>query len=231
MPSTAINSSAAGAISSLTDTSYSNARGASTGTVNTNTQITNAIRFLKSASRGGATYSITRYFIRFDTSAISTSVTTATLTIKSNGTNFMSPSVTVMKAAAFNGSNNSLTGTDYATVNFSTAYSSTYPTWNGGGSNNTITLNSSARTDIQNNSSFIVAVISTDFDLANEDTEFESLDSNAGIEQGSSDIHLDVTHDDASGYSHPVIGVASANISTIKGVATANVGAVSGLIS
>ena len=227
MPSTAINSSAAGAISSLTDTSYSNARGASTGAVNTNTQITNAIRFLKSASRGGATYSITRYFIRFDTSGISTNVTAATITIKSFSTSFMAPSTTVMKSTGFT-NNGALTGTDFATVNFSTAYSGTHATWQQNGSNNTITLNSTARTDIQNNSTFIVAIVTTDFDLANEDTEFEDLDIKAGIEQGGSDIHLDVTHDAASGYSHPVIGVASANISSVKGVATANIAEVIG---
>ena len=227
MPSTAINSSAAGAISSLTDTSYSNARGASTGAVNTNTQITNAIRFLKSASRGGATYSITRYFVKFDTSGISTNVTAATITIKSFSTSFMAPSTTVMKSTGFT-NNGALTGTDFATVNFSTAYSGTHATWQQNGSNNTITLNSTARSDIQNNSTFIVAIVTTDFDLANEDTEFEDLDIKAGIEHGSSDIHIDVTHDDASGYSHPVIGVASANISTVKGVATANIAEVIG---
>ena len=227
MPTTAINSSAAGSITSLTDTSFSGARGASTGTVSTSAQQANAVRFLKASGRGGATYSITRYFVKFDTSGISTNVTAATITIKSFSTSFMAPSTTVMKSTGFT-NNGALTGTDFATVNFSTAYSGTHATWQQNGSNNTITLNSTARSDIQNNSTFIVAIVTTDFDLANEDTEFEDLDIKAGIEHGSSDIHLDVTHDDASGYSHPVIGVASANISTVKGVATANIAEVIG---
>ena len=230
MANTAVNSSAAGSITSLSDTTFSGVRGASSGTVSNSTQQSGAVKFTKSESRGGAVYAISRYFVKFDTSGITTNVTAATITIKSFDTSFMSPSVTVMKSSGFSNSG-ALTGTDYASVDFNTAYSGTHVTWNGGGSDNTITLNSSARTDIKNNSTFIVAIVSTNFDLANEDTEFSSLDILAGIESGGSDIHIDVTHDDASGYSHPVIGVASANILTIKGVATANVAAVSGLIS
>ena len=121
MANTAINSSAAGSITSLTDTSYSGARGASTGTVSTSAQQANAVRFLKGASRGGATYSISRYFVKFDTSGISTNVTAATITIKSFSTSFMAPSTTVMKSTGFT-NNGALTGTDFATVNFSTAF-------------------------------------------------------------------------------------------------------------
>ena len=62
----------------------------------------------------------------------------------------------------------------------------------------------------------------------NEDTEFPSLTVQVGIESGGSDIHLDVTHEEPAGYSHPVIGVASANISAVKGVATAKIAEVIG---
>ena len=227
MPTTAINADQAGSITTLTDASFSTARGASTGTMITSAQQSAAVRFQKGSGRGGATYSFTRYFIKFDTSTITTNVTAATLTIKSFGSPSLTPGIITLKSDAFT-NNGALQASDINNFDSSTQYASAYGPWANGGSNNVITLNSSARSDIQSDDTFIVCLMDQDHDFGNEDTEFPSLTVQVGIESGGSDIHLDVTHDDPAGYSHPVIGVASANISAVKGVATAKIAEVIG---
>ena len=54
----------------------------------------------------------------------------------------------------------------FSTIDFSTAYSSEYASWDASGTND-ITLNSTANTDIQNDDAFICAIVEHDKDYSN----------------------------------------------------------------
>ena len=227
MPDTAINSQAAGRIVGLNDTGFEAARGATAGTVSTATQLSTAVSFSKLSGRGSSIYSFTRYFIDFDTSAITTTVTSATITIKSNSTG-NSADIILVKSDAFGGGGSTLGSSDFDNLDFSKPYSDEVSSWNTNGSTNTITLNALARSDIQSNNNFVVAIVEHDHDFNGTDTEFSELSTFIGIESGGSDIHLDITHA-ASGFVHTVVGVAGPDLGEVKGVATANVSEVIGV--
>lgn len=113
----------------------------------------------------------------------------------------------------------------FSTIDFSTAYSSEYASWDASGTND-ITLNSTANTDIQNDDAFICAIVEHDKDYSNTAaTSGTAL--NAGIGFGTT---ITLTYTEASsGYANDVIGVATANIGEVLGVATANIGKVIGI--
>ena len=79
----------------------------------------------------------------------------------------------------------------------------------------------------QVNDAFIIAIVEKDHDFNNLDNESD-VSLFVGIDLGTNGVKLQVTHAD-SGFGHPTIGVASANIAEIKGVATANIAEVIGV--
>ena len=134
-----------------------------------------------------------------------------------------------MKSTAFGGDGGTaLSATDYFTnVDFSTAYSAEVTSWYTNSSYNSISLNASAKTDMQNNPVLIIALVQYDNDYANVDGGGSEAKSGIIFSEGAgSDVYLDYT---LAGYSHSVSGVPSLSISSINGVATADISNVIGV--
>ena len=165
-----LNASKWGHIVSSNYTTHAAARGASSGftaTVNpTTTQTSIAYRRFTARGRGNNFYQIRRSFYYFDTSGITGTVSSATLNIR-GGTG--SSDVIVVASTAFSGDGSTNIATsDYGNVAFSTLESNAYTSWTN--SNNSITLLAGARTKIQNNNAFIVAVLQYNNDQQNVDS-------------------------------------------------------------
>lgn len=175
-----LNASKWGYVVSSNYSSHAAARGASSGfsvASNPSSGTADAIRYRRFGAKGSTFYAITRAFYYFDTSAITGTVSAATLNIRS-GAVTAGNDVIVVTSTAFSGDGSSnLTTSDFNNVSFSSTRSgqTTYSS----GTNNAITLNATALTEIQNNNAFIVAVLQysndqqdsalgTNTDLANE---------------------------------------------------------------
>ena len=126
---------------------------------------TAAISYQFSAGRGGGTHRFQRSFIHFDVSSVTGTVSSAQLRLLGN-TNTSSDLI-VLKSTAFGGDGGTaLSSTDYFTnTDYSTAYSAEVTSWSA--SSNSITLNSTAESDIQNNDDFIVALVNHNNDFSN----------------------------------------------------------------
>ena len=105
---------------------------------------------------------IHRVFMEFDTSGISTAPSEATLKIY--GTSNSSSDIIVVKGTQ----SDTLTGTDYDNLDFSTAYSAELATWSTSGYND-ITLNATARQAMVDNDNFKIAIINYDYDYLDVD--------------------------------------------------------------
>jgi hypothetical protein len=178
------------------------------------------------------TYTIYRSFFAFDTSGISSTVSSATLKIRgrSNG----AADFFVVKSEH----QNPLVGTDYdAITGWSsgdnsgnvTKYSSEVTSWNTS-TYNTITLNASALSDLVSLSTFKVCLIEADHDLVDSAPTSDFFTGMWYTEAWSTsrDPYIDYTLG-AVGYGNDVIGVASGDISKINGIATADISKVNGV--
>ncbi len=163
-----------------------------------------------------------RAFIHFDTSGITGTVTAAHIDINGGGSTDPDPNDTILiKSTAFGGDGGTALSTSdhFSSLDYSTAYSTQLTTWSTG--NNEYTLTASALSDIENNDSFIVAVIDNDNDYANSDTT-----ATADI---TIDFDVTITLDYTlapTGYGHKVNTVASGSIGKVNTVATASIGKV-----
>tara|TARA_R100001082_G_scaffold2252_1_gene2005 strand:+ start:1095 stop:1769 length:675 start_codon:yes stop_codon:yes gene_type:complete len=215
-----------GAIVGTTDSTQAAARDEASGTSIVNSgDDTNAVQYFLSTGRGGGTYRYIRSFFQFDTSSITGTVTAVTLNIEGAGTT-QNKHVIVIASDAFGGTDDDLVTDDFNNVDFSSAYSSEFTSWNTSG-NNAITLNSGAATAIQNNDSFICA-------LVNHDSDYQDTDSLGGTSGNeSTGISWGGTHTlvvtVASGYGNDINTVASANIGKVNTVATANIEKINGI--
>lgn len=184
-------------------------------------------------------YIVIRSFFWFDTTAINASGDTVTaVTLKIRGLTYGTSDVIVVKSNAFGGdgsaalSAGSFDGmpgwTDGASqAGNVTDYSSEVSTWSTSGYND-ITLNATARTDVQNNDAFIICLMDYDYDYTNNAIPSGyALSGGYFADDSSYPPQLVVEHASA-GYGHTVLTVAAANISTVKGVATANISEVIG---
>ena len=226
MPTTTILPEKQGIIVGPQATSHGDARDATGGTAITSGQQQQAVGYLKSSGRGGGFFRFTRAFFGFELGSFNTTITAANLIITSAGT-LNSADIIVVPDNSEN-----LASGDMDTPLFSTALSSEISTWSANGSSNTIALNSSALSLMntarqQVNDAFIIAIVEKDHDFNNLDNESD-VSLFVGIDLGTNGVKLQVTHAD-SGFGHPTIGVASANIAEIKGVATANIAEVIGV--
>jgi len=193
-----------------------------------------------SGRRGGTTYSVNRSFFCFDTSSITSTVSSATIKVRGYLNN--SGSVIAVKSTAFGGDG----GTDLAVGDFdaisgysagsslgssATTYGGPIGSWSASGYN-TFTGTSDLLADMQNNDVVIICLMDYGYDYKNV-----ALTSNntfycglyfAEASSSSNDPQIDYTLATA-GYVHNVTGVAAANIGKVNGVATANIGKVIGL--
>ena len=175
-------------------------------------------------------YSIYRSFFCFDTSDITSTVSSATFGVR--GSTNSSADTIIVESDAFGGDcGTDLSNADYNNLDFTKPYSTEKTSWYTNSSMNDFTLNSDALTAIKNTNSLTLALIEHDFDYSNTDGGGANADvknglyyvDNSGV---SSDPKLTYT---LAGYGHATIGVASSNIASVDGVATANIGRIIGV--
>ena len=78
--------------------------------------------------------------------------------------------IIALKSTAFGGDGSAdLVAGDFGRTEFSTPYSSEITSWNTNSSYNSISLNSTAKTDMQNDDELIIALVQYDNDYANVD--------------------------------------------------------------
>ena len=223
--------------------SWANARDATSGTaIDGFAQSHNFTRVSKSASRGGgAAYGASRSFLVFDTSGITGTVASATLSIYGVGQN--DGSIIAVKSTAFGGDGGtSLASGDFNAISgyssgSSLAGSATIygpqiltTSWSKTGYND-FTATSDLLTDMKNNNVVIICFMDYTNDYLNS-----ALTSNAYLNCGgyyaemtgtSKDPKIDYTL--ATGYGNAVNGIAAANISKVNGIATADISKVNGI--
>jgi len=184
-------------------------------------------------SRSGGAYQIFRVFMDFDTSGITSAVSSATLKIygKANGTS----DLIVVKGTNTGTDGNTYNDLDGWTSGYTdsnlTALSSEVTSWSTSGYND-ITLNSDALTLMKNEDTFKIAILNHEYDYE-DDVPADGVDVSAGMyftqETGTDkDPYIDYTLA-ATGYGNAILGVASANIGTVNGIATANVSKINGV--
>lgn len=168
MPTLILNKG--GSIIGTSDSTQAAARDETTGTSITQDAASSVgVQYFKSSGRGGGTFRYTRSFLQFDASAITGTVTAATLNVESQGASDTSH-IIVIASDAFGGTNSDLVVGDFDNIDFSTAYSSEITSWNANGSSNAITLNAAAHSAISSNNSFICAIIDHDSDFQDTDS-------------------------------------------------------------
>ena len=206
---------------------WANARGATTGTLGGSSDATgdNGVAVYGFAGRGATQFRIHRSFFFFDTSGITGTVSSATLSILFQGVRLNDANAIVVKSDAFGGDGSSaLAADDFNNLDFSTAYSGEIDTSNLSTYTN-ITLNSTALTDMQNNDELIIAIINYDYDYSN--VEPSAGNNQVGItfaNQSGTSTDPRITYTEATGYSHDIMGLAAASIGKVNTVATANIG-------
>tara|TARA_B100001778_G_C18555269_1_gene615031 strand:+ start:421 stop:1143 length:723 start_codon:yes stop_codon:yes gene_type:complete len=221
--------------------SHANARNADTG----NTVITQASRaqntftYQRAAGRSGTAYAIYRSFLQFDTSGITSTVSSATLKIQGyvNG----NADIIIVKSSAFGSGyeGSTLSTADYdAITGFTddqdmngnvTDYSSEITTWSTSGYND-ITLNSTALTDMQNDNAFKIAIINHDHDYKNVDPGINATNAGGMYFEAYTGTETDpIIEYTLAGYGNDVIGVASSNIAKVIGIATGDIEKIIGI--
>ena len=216
--------------------SWANARDATSGTASTTSRHVSAVNAIRSAGRGGSIlYQVQRSFFEFDTSGISVTPTDATLKIYGFGG--INADLFVVKAnfsdgALANGDFDAIVGWSAGADNSSnvTKYRDHEVTiWSTSGYND-ITLNAAALTSMTDDDVIKFCLIESTKDLPNV-----AMTSNATIKTGmyfqentgtSKDPILNYT---AAGYGNDIMGVASANIGKVNSLATANIEKVIGV--
>ena len=154
-------------------TAWADARGATSGTVNSTTNATEqeAITVFAFSGRGATTYRVYRSFFYFDTSAITTTVSSATLKLRFGTTREGSANAIAVKSSAFGGDGStSLADGDFDAIEFENTYTAEINTTNTT-SYTSITLNADARADMQNNNYLIFALVNHAYDYNNEPPE------------------------------------------------------------
>ena len=172
MPSIFSNS-ADGTINSGIRSDWESAREATSGTVSSTTGGTeqDAISVYAFAGRGATQYRVHRSFFFFDTSGISNTVSSATLKLKFLTTREGSANAIVVASTAFGGDGGTaLVDGDFDALDFGTTYTSEIDTSNTS-TYTSITLNATARSDMQNNDVLIIALINHAYDYNNEPPE------------------------------------------------------------
>jgi len=220
-----LSANRAGFITGTSQTSYLDALSATSGTATdsaTGNQ-SSCIQYFKSSGRGGGTFRFIRTFIHFDTSGISggSDFLLKVVSVAGDSSDNLHK-VTVVKSSAGSNNGSQIVDNDFDNVDKNTNYSAA--TAFGSSGTITFTLNSTAASQIISENNFTVALLLS-LDVAGE--EEDPLESDGDVTNGiafSDAITLSYTAAAASGYTHKVLGVASANIGKVNGVATANIG-------
>tara|TARA_R100001510_G_C7642812_1_gene200371 strand:- start:801 stop:1556 length:756 start_codon:yes stop_codon:yes gene_type:complete len=236
-----------GQLINIGHSSWANARDATSSShISTTSQSSSAFTQVhRFAGRGGTAYGVYRSFVVFDTSGITGTVASATLSIY--GVSQNDGSIIAVKSTAFGGdggtalakadfdaivgwsAGSSLAGS--ATTYGSNIFKPPSDTWSTSGYND-FTATSDLLADMQNNDVVIICFMNYINDYLNS-----ALTVNAFLDTGgyyanytgtSRDPKIDYTLA-ATGYGDTVNGVAPANISKVNDVATANIDKVIGV--
>ena len=230
-----------GLIYKLGQSSWANARDATSGTVSlNNATYSNAIAAQYFAGRGGGNdFRVFRSFFVFDTSGITGTVASAKIGLK--GYVSTSGSAIAVKSTAFGGDGgtalasgdiNAISGWSAGSslAGSATVYGSQITSWNGSAYNE-FTGSSDLLADIKNNNVVIVCVMNYTQDYLNSaPTSSNSVGTHFaeyGMSGVTSDPYIDYTL--ATGYGNAVNGIAAANISKVNGIATASISKVNGV--
>ncbi len=219
-----------GVIDSGVQSSWSNARGATTGTVSNHNSTFTSLALGASifSGRGASTYKVWRSFFVFDTSAIISTVSSATLKLYfSNDAG--DGNAIVVHSTAFTGSSGTLAADDFKHLDFNTPYSGQIDTSSTGLTS--ITLNAAALSYIQNNDKLKIAVINYKYDYDNQ-APVSTSGHYVGLRYAnytgtSSDPQIDYTI--ATNYANKVIGVTNSNIGKVNGVLTSSISEINGI--
>ena len=220
-----LNATKWGYMGGVSSQTFSTARESNAITVANNPSNTPvSISYTATAGRGSLTHRIFRSFFTFNTSGITATPSTATLNF---GTTTVpaSAAVIAVKSSAFGGSNSNLVASEFFNnVAFGTDLSNA--TTITSGNPFSITLNSTARTNIKNQSWFIVAVV----DYVNDDqnTAATTATSNQSYVKWSVTPYLDYTLPSTSDISS-VNGIALADISSVNSIAIADIASINGV--
>lgn len=218
-----------GVIDSGIQSSWSNARNASSGTVSASAASANLAAGASIFSgRGASTYKIWRSFFLFDTSAITNTISSATLKLYFS-TDVGDGDVIIVESNAFTGGGGTLDTNDFNNLDFTTPYSSNIDTSTTGLTS--ITLNSTATSIMQNNVKLKIAVINYKYDYdnvapTNSSGHYVGL-RYANYSGTSSDPQIEYV--EATGYSNTVLGVTNSNIGKVNGVLTSSINKVNGI--
>ena len=185
-------------------------------------------------------YQLRRVFLDFDTSGVTSTLSSATLDLYVRGTFVDDMDIIILKsghdpsAATEDWYSTWLTGLGGTISGWSntdsevTAYSAECTTTGTGTGYHSCDLNSAALADIKNNDELKVVVMNYDYDyLDTEPSAFFDLGINFSEDIGGNGPRID--YNVAAGYTNSVMGVAGANIAKINGVAAANISKVNGV--
>ncbi len=203
-----------------------NGAGTAAYTYTSNISDSSAIRaYLLSGRSGylGACYRTMLFFGNLDTATGGGTITAATLKVYNDFAGSSTDTI-VIKASAWGGGGDSttLSSSDYANVDHSTAYSSADLSW-GGATYNDFALNATAISDMNTNGYLNCAVIEEDYDYSQQSISV-GTDVSARVEflDATNPIKLELTYS-AAGYGNDVIGVSAASIDNVIGVASADI--------
>jgi hypothetical protein len=209
-----------GEITTGNESSWSNARDKTTGTVDDTSADATPIIF-RSSGRGATTYKVGRFFMTFDTSGITGTVTAATLKLSMSGTNSSYIAIESQHS-------DPLVSGDFDNVNFSEPFSAEVSSSTGVVD---FVLNSTFRANMQSEDTLGIAVVNYPHDYSDSaPTSDVNLNDNiktTNTSGTSNDPYIEYTV--ATGYGNTVNGVAAASIGKINGVATASISKVNGI--
>ena len=218
-------------------TSHANSRDASAGfSLSNNHTLSDSagsegILYKRTSGRGGSLYNIRRSFLYFDTSGNTGTISNVTLNVAGQAS--ATADVIVVKSTAFGGNGgSSATTSDYSNVTFATPYSSEFTSWNTDGSVNiSISLNSTAESDISSNDYFICALIEHDHDYSDSDpgTNVTKASGFRWATAGSWTLSFDEAA--ASGPTNvtSLSSIAKANITNVNTITLANISSINGV--
>ena len=188
---------------------------------------TTAIQYFASSGRGGGTFRYIRSYFGFDTSGISSTLSSGVLNIAGSSTSqFNSADLIGVKSEAFGGDlGSTLVAGDFQPV-FGTVYTNELSTWNISGGSNSFTLTSQALTDIVNNDVFIVCLVEKDSDF-DDDGSMGDGSFAAGINFGGTN-RLELVSA-ATGYGNQILAIDSSDIDEVIGIETNNIDEIIGV--
>jgi len=215
-----------GFITGTSQANYASALNVATGTATDSaTGNQNCIQYFKSSGRGGGTFRFIRTFIHFNTTNLTEASSISLQLTSAGGSNSSNFNVTAIKHSAGSSNGSQISDSDFNNIDRNTAYSAATSFASSG--TITFSLNAAAATQINENNDFNVALLLTHDAIQTEEDPLEEDGNITNSIAFSSAINLVYTEPAApSGYTHKVLGVASANIGKVNTVATANIGKV-----